>query len=109
MLKVAYIMMCLTSLLILLMFIWLFTTILKAWIKNKRSPKLTVYAKIVAKRIYTDIDDRNSITIHFITFEFESGERKEFRVGGRTYGLSVEGDCGNLSFQGTKYLGFERI
>lgn len=76
---------------------------------NKRFPKLTVYAKIVAKRKDTNIRDGDSFTWYFITFECENGERKEFRVGGRTYGLLVEGDCGNLNFQGTKYLGFERI
>lgn len=94
---------------LLLMLLWLFILSLTGWIKNQRSPKLTVYAKIVAKRKDTDIRDGHSFTWHFITFEFESGERKEFFVGGRTYGMSVEGDCGNLSFQGSRYLGFERI
>lgn len=32
----------------------------------------------------------------------------ELRVPGDAYGLLVEGDTGILSFQGTRYLGFER-
>lgn len=32
----------------------------------------------------------------------------EFSVGGSDYGLLAEGDIGKLSFQGTRYLGFER-
>jgi len=28
---------------------------------------------------------------------------------GQEYGMLVEGDKGNLTFQGTRYLGFERI
>ena len=29
-------------------------------------------------------------------------------MGGYDYGLLAEGDFGDLSFQGTRYLGFER-
>ena len=29
-------------------------------------------------------------------------------MSGTEYGLLIEGDKGNLSFQGTRYLGFER-
>jgi hypothetical protein len=32
----------------------------------------------------------------------------ELRVDGEEYGLLVEGDQGLLTFQGTRYLGFER-
>ena len=32
----------------------------------------------------------------------------EFYVDGYEYGMLVEGDKGMLSFQGTRYLGFER-
>ena len=33
----------------------------------------------------------------------------ELRVSGSEFGLLVEGDYGKLTFQGTRYLGFERI
>ena len=38
----------------------------------------------------------------------ESGDRVELTVSGSDYGMLVEGDIGKLSFQGTRYLGFER-
>lgn len=33
----------------------------------------------------------------------------ELRVNGSEFGLLVEGDYGKLTFQRTRYLGFERI
>ena len=38
----------------------------------------------------------------------ESGDRMELRVSGREYGLLAEGDRGQLTFQGTRYLSFVR-
>jgi hypothetical protein len=32
----------------------------------------------------------------------------ELQMDGRDYGLLVEGDIGRLTFQGTRYLKFER-
>lgn len=32
----------------------------------------------------------------------------EFAMDGAEYGLLAEGDRGRLTFQGTRYLGFER-
>lgn len=47
-------------------------------------------------------------TSHYVTFQVESGDRMEFVVSGSDYGMLTEGDIGKLSFQGTRYLGFER-
>lgn len=47
-------------------------------------------------------------TTYYVTFEVESGDRMELQLEGFEYGLLVEGDKGNLSFQGTRFLGFER-
>ena len=33
----------------------------------------------------------------------------ELRMNGYEYGMLVEGDKGKLTFQGTRYLGFERV
>lgn len=81
--------------------------------KNHHSPRLTVDAKVVSKR--TDFY-RHSGTDHvghghtsyFVTFEVQSGDRMELSVTGPEYGMLVEGDFGELSFQGTRYLGFQR-
>ena len=89
----------------------------KEWNKNNHSPRLTVPATVVTKR--TDVTRRRSggtnghhhyhtSTNYYVTFEVESGDRMELHMTGSEYGLLVEGDKGNLSFQGTRYLGFER-
>lgn len=88
------------------------------WNKNNRSPKLTVSAKIVSKRTrvtHNHHDAGNgamcmdSFTTYYVTFQVENGDRIELCVGGNEYGMLAEGDFGMLSFQGTRYLGFERI
>ena len=47
-------------------------------------------------------------TTCYVTFEVKGGERLEFAVPGTEYGQIVEGDRGELAFQGTRYLSFER-
>ena len=80
----------------------LFTVVsnLRTWGKNNASPRLTVPATVVAKR--------TNVSRHHATFQVESGDRMELEVDGSDYGMLVEGDTGKLSFQGTRYLGFER-
>ena len=87
------------------------------WNKNNLSPRLTVPATIVTKRTNVTRHHRNDVegvhhhhtsTSYYVTFQVDSGDRMEFCVSGQEYGLLVEGDRGNLSFQGTRYLGFER-
>ena len=82
--------------------------------KNNHSPKLTVEAKVVTKRTsYHRSGGRDNhmspgYTTYFVTFEVKSGDRMELKMTGPEYGLLVEGDWGDLSFQGTRYLGFQR-
>ena len=87
------------------------------WNKNNHSPRLTVPATIVAKRTNVSRHRHGSAnghhhhttsTTYYVTFQVESGDRMELHVAGHEYGLLVEGDKGNLTFQGTRYLGFER-
>ena len=97
----------------------LMTTIrsMKEWNKNNHSPRLTVPVIVVTKR--TDVSRRrhrganghhhhHTSTTYYANFEVESGDRMELQLEGFEYGLLVEGDKGKLSFQGTRYLGFER-
>lgn len=88
----------------------------KQWHKNNNSPRLTVDAKVLAKR--HDVSHHRSAGEHhhyhttntyFVTFEVSSGDRMELQLQGHEYGLLIEGDTGKLTFQGTRYLGFERI
>ncbi|MGD7054248.1 DUF2500 domain-containing protein [Sutcliffiella horikoshii] len=91
------------------------------WQKNEQSPRLSVPAVVTSKRIdvskrsnmhhHNDTHQHHSSSTHtkyFVTFEFQSGDRSEFHVSGKEYGLLSEDDNGVLSFQGTRYLGFER-
>ena len=72
-------------------------------------------AHVVSKRTDTsgtgssmDSDLGRVSTLYYVTFEVDGGERKEFGLSGREYGLLAEGDAGTLTFQGTRYKGFAR-
>lgn len=101
--------------LVLAVFAVTIVRILKQFIKNNNSPRLTVAATIVAKRTHTSMHHdgvepmmHHRVTSYYATFEVASGDRMELQVPGREYGLLAEGDKGNLTFQGTRFLGFER-
>lgn len=89
------------------------------WHTNNESPILTVVATIITKRMNVDHHNHHdanghhmnssSSTTYYVTFEVESGSRIELVVHGREYGLLAEKDYGKLTFQGTRYLGFERM
>lgn len=92
------------------------------WHKNNNSPRLVVDAEVVTKR--EDVSHSSmpvagdatgahgfhstSSTTYYVTFEVKGGDRLEFCVDGSEYGQLVEGDHGELTFQGTRYIGFER-
>ena len=89
------------------------------WNKNNHSPRLTVPATIVAKRTNvshhhhhnhggTGMHHTTHSTTYYVTFQVESGDRMELHVAGHEFGMLIEGDRGMLTFQGTRYLGFER-
>ena len=97
---------------ILVFGIILFTIIqgIRQWNKNNHSPVLTVDAVVATKRSSVrHRQNHSSSTSYYVTFEFESGDRQEFRVDASEYGLLVEKDAGKLTFQGTRYLEFQRI
>lgn len=93
-----------------------------AWNKNNHSPQLSVPARVVSRR--TEVSHHSfanggdvtgsqgystsSSTWYYVTFQVESGDRMEFSVDGREYGMLAEGDTGKLTFQGTRYLSFVR-
>lgn len=87
----------------------------REWGRNNQSPVLHVFATVVAKREEFfrhhnagDMAMAHGSTRYYVTFEVESGDRMEFVVDGRCYGMLVERDFGTLKFQGTRFLGFER-
>lgn len=107
-----------TTLIFAIVFVGIFVTLIRGigqWNKNNHSPRLTVPATIIAKRTnvshHHDAGEHHhshTSTSYYVTFEVESGDRMEFLMAGHEYGMLMEGDKGQLSFQGTRYLGFER-
>src|SRR4051812_12888390 len=83
------------------------------WSHNNGMPVETLPARVVAKRGETSGNGMHHHhhrvrTSYYVTFELKSGERMEFGLDGSDFGLLVEGDEGELTFQGTRYHGFER-
>lgn len=87
------------------------------WNKNNHSPRLTVAATVVSKRTAVTYHQHGGVnephhhhasTWYYVTFQVQSGDRMEMQLSGPEYGMLAEGDVGMLSFQGTRYLGFER-
>ena len=108
------------SLAFALIFIMIIVQLIRSigrWSKNNASPRLTVDALVITKRAEVHSHHHagangaghtGSSTSYFVTFQVASGDRMELEVKGGEYGLLAEGDQGRLSFQGTRYLGFER-
>lgn len=91
---------------------------LSQWHQNNQSPRLTVEAEIVSRHEDVSVHHHNTgngaghishSTTYYVTFQVASGDRMEFQVPRREYGFLVEGDRGRLTFQGTRFLGFERM
>ena len=85
--------------------------------KNDASPRLTVLARVVSRRQEVTHHARNmndgvyhtsSTTRYFVTFQVESDDRMELQLDGSDFGMLAEGDEGRLSFQGTRFLDFQR-
>ncbi|MNC27294.1 hypothetical protein D3C75_754620 [compost metagenome] len=76
---------------------------------------MTIPARIVSKRsevrqqqLQDDSNNSRTSTTYYLTYESDSGARMEFKVDGNEYGMSAEGDRGILTYQGTRYHGFQR-
>lgn len=100
------------------MIIFTFIRGIGEWNRNNHSPKLAVDATVVTKRNQVSHHHHNSSndvmhtshsTTYYVTFQVESGDRMELMVNGNEFGMLVEGDYGKLTFQGTRYIGFERV
>lgn len=93
-----------------LVFGLILTTLIKGFRqerKNDASPRLTVEATVVTKRTHVHGHNR-AHTNYYATFQVASGDRMELSIPYSQFGYLVEGDRGNLTFQGTRFLSFER-
>lgn len=98
--------------LVITMFI---VTIIKGvmqWNKNNHSPRLNVVATVVDKHTHVSHHNNDNMhsshTTYYVTFEFQSKDRIELGVPRSEYGYIVEGDTGELVFQGTRFISFTR-
>lgn len=110
-----------------IMFLLVFTLVLggfiftigrgiSTWHKNNNSPRLVVNAIVSDK--HEDISHHHhnhdgmhhstTSTSYYVTFTVEGGERLVLEVNRHEYGYLLVNDEGKLTFQGTRYLGFER-
>jgi hypothetical protein len=100
------------SIFIIVISIFLFVILggIWSWRKNNNAPKLNVTAKVISKRTAVRGGGKSrAYSRYFVTFQLESGDRLELQMQGNDFGMLVEGDEGELFFQGTRYLGFTRF
>lgn len=99
----------LISLCVCMLFAAIFAKLLSYAGKNRRAPKLSVFATVVDKSIHysRSINSMDS-TECYVTFEVDSGDRLVLDLTEQEFGLLIEGDCGILTFKGNRYCNFER-
>ena len=82
------------------------------WNRNNQSPRSTVSAVIIAKREnithHQHANAGDASGAHGFHTTTNSMYYVTFQVSGTEYGMLAEGDTGRLTFQGTRYLAFER-
>lgn len=108
------------GMLVLFMFLVIIGGGISQWVKNNNSPRETVKARVVDKKsevTYIQQEQNGMMTntpqwSYYIVFEFENSDGKKvvkkMVVSGKEYKRICEGDCGDLTFQGTRYIGFEK-
>lgn len=99
------------SIIFSLIFVMIFVIVIKRiiqWNKDNHAPRLKVFATVVSKRQNISRNGNHRYTHYYVTFELSEGDRIEFDIDGIDYGQLVEGDCGTLTYQGSRFLGFDR-
>lgn len=76
--------------------------------RNAAAPVLIADAIVTTKRLEVINRGKSHSTEYYATFDLGSGERIELELDGKQYGLLAERDRGELRYQGTWFLGFER-
>ena len=95
------------------MFCFVFGMIISTFVKsakqdhrNDNSPRVTSEASVVTKR--THVRGDHAHTSCFATFQFGARDRLELQIPYSQFGYVEEGDKGKLTFQGTRFVSFER-
>ncbi len=80
---------------------------------NDRSPIETALAAVTEKRTRTSHNDvgrvRHYHKYYYVTFQLENDEVREYIVTKPEYDALTEGVCGELSYQGTRFIGFKMM
>jgi ribosomal protein L40E len=76
--------------------------------RNEAAPVLASAARVATKRAEIRSRGKSHSTTYYATFDLRSGARLELELDGAQYGLLAEGDRGELRYQGSWFLGFER-
>ncbi|WP_239711692.1 DUF2500 domain-containing protein [Paenibacillus sp. 19GGS1-52] len=92
-------------------FIFIIVRMVNLWMSNNASPLVIARCTAVTKRteVWGGSGDTGASTSYYVTFELENGSRVELQVQSRVFGLIVEGDLGELSYQGSRFKGFRRV
>ncbi|MEO7714792.1 MAG: DUF2500 domain-containing protein [Capsulimonas sp.] len=89
-----------------ILIVWSIVSKVSETVSNDASPLEIRDVFVVSKRM--EMRGEHTRTYYHATFEEEDGSRSEFQMTGQQYGLLAEGDRGRLTFQGTRFGGFER-
>ena len=76
------------------------------WVSNENSPVQRASATVIHMRRKKHL--RTHHRSYHVTFLAENGENIELRVKHDEYNAMAVGDKGTLTYQGTRYKGFER-
>lgn len=107
---------------VMVCFVFVIVNGIAEWNRNNHSPRLTIHAVVISKRTKVTHNHHAAMgdstgahgyhstasTFYYITFQSDSGDRMELRVKSGDYGMIAQGDEGSLTFQGTRFLNFQR-
>jgi len=89
------------------------STLAVRWVRNNALPVLSTPARVVAKQTGYEKWRNNrrlrTLNLYYATFELDTGQRIEFSVGDNQFGALIVGDQGTLTYQGTRYRGFQHV
>ncbi|AWV36682.1 hypothetical protein CD191_12245 [Paenibacillus odorifer] len=98
------------ALLFLGLFVFIIVKSVRIWMSNNASPLIKANCTAVTKRteVWGGSGESRANTSYYVTFEFADGSRLELQVRDQDFGLIVEGDRGELLYQGTRFKRFNR-
>ena len=74
---------------------------------DDRAPQEQVMARVLSRR-QAICGMHHASTSYYVTFELTNSDRMELHLPGHEYGLLMEGDEGCLTYQGSRFVHFER-